>query len=93
MRLEGKVTHKPIASVCDVTPCCEHALFLRERFFLLCVSFCLRWIEKSRHTVLLMYALCFIVDVYELFKLNEIHYVNVFITILIYSVDNQTWVY
>jgi hypothetical protein len=35
----------------------------------------------------------FIVDVNELLKLNEILYVNVFITILIYSVYNQTWVY
>jgi hypothetical protein len=44
-RRPGSHLKKPSASVCHVTPCCEHVLFLHKAFRLR-VSFCLRWMTK-----------------------------------------------
>jgi hypothetical protein len=38
---------KPIASVCHVTPRCDHALFLYECFFDFVFLFYVRWMAKS----------------------------------------------
>jgi hypothetical protein len=40
---------KPVPSVCQVTLCCEHSLFLHFTwvFFRLRVLFCLRWMAES----------------------------------------------